>query len=75
MYINARPLRPPFKLHILEPVGNEDGTISVKDHEGNFIAHDLSVGQYESFCETFYLGCKTGAALEREALIFEFTTN
>jgi hypothetical protein len=60
---------------VLEPIQNEDGTISAKDDEGNFVAQRLSVAQYENFCNVYWLGIKRGAALEREALIFEYTKN
>lgn len=73
--VRARACEPPFHKHVLIPIGNDDGTLSVQDFEGRYIATNLSAEQYESFKEAFLLGFSSGVAMEREALIFEFTNN
>jgi hypothetical protein len=75
MRINARPIKPPFDKVVLHPIANDDGTLDVQDHQGEIIARNLLPEQYELFRDVFCLGFRQGAALEREALIFEFTSN
>ena len=73
--ILARPIRPPFNRQLTEANVQDDGLIEVKDHEGRKIGINLTQEQYEVFMAAYFIGVSSGAALEREALIFEYTRN
>jgi hypothetical protein len=71
----CRPIRPPFNVPLTETSVQDDGLLEVRDHEGKLIAVNLSPDQHEMFMTTYMIGITRGAALEREALIFEYTRN
>jgi hypothetical protein len=73
--LEARPIHPPFNIVLTKIEVQEDGLLSVVDHEGRKIAINLSREQYVLFQTSYIMGVQAGASLEREALIFEFTRN